>query len=40
MNRVGNEAKDDNSKDFETIKWDRHRARGLKPYKFYDHDDY
>jgi hypothetical protein len=40
MNRVGNEAKDDPSKDFGAVKWDRNRARELKPYKLYDHDDY
>ena len=40
MNRVRNETKDNTSKDFGTVKWDRNRARGLKPYKLYDHDDY
>jgi len=33
MNRVENKAKDDPSKDFGTVKWDRKRARGLNPYK-------
>ena len=36
INHMGNEAKDNSSKDFLNVSWDQNKSQGLKPCKVYD----